>query len=113
MTRLQSAQLTAVKTLLCKKTVQYLGYMISKDGITTTEENIEKINNFPKPKRVKDVRSFIGMTTFYKKKTYYWVLELVKEFIKLTTKQYVPFAWTVEANAAIETLKKKIFQHLF
>ena len=37
--------------------------MISKDGITTTEENIEKIKNFPKPKRVKDVRSFIGLTT--------------------------------------------------
>ena len=51
--------------------------MVSKDGITTTEENIEKIKNFPRPKRVKDVRSFIGLTTFYKK-TYPWVLELVK-----------------------------------
>ena len=40
--------------------------MISKDGITTTEENIETIKNFPKAKRVKDVRSFIGLTTFYK-----------------------------------------------
>ena len=48
MIRLQRAQLTAkpAKTFLCKKKVQYLGYMISKDGITTTEENIEKIKNF-------------------------------------------------------------------
>ena len=69
MIRLQRAQLTAkpVKTFLCKKKVQYLGYMISKDGITTTEENIEKIKNFPKPKSVKDVRSFIGLTIFYQK----------------------------------------------
>ena len=41
--------------------------MISKDGITTTEENIDTIKNFPRPKRVKDVRSFTGLTTFYKK----------------------------------------------
>ena len=44
MIRLQNAQLTAkpVKTFLCKKTVQYIGFMINKKGITTIEENIEK-----------------------------------------------------------------------
>ena len=38
MIRLQNAQLTAnpVKTFLCKKTVQYLGFIINKNGITTT-----------------------------------------------------------------------------
>ena len=79
MIRLQRAGLTAnpAKTFLCKKTVKYLGYMISKDGISTTEENIEKIKNFPKPRRVKDVRSFLGLATFYKKANF-WVLELVK-----------------------------------
>ena len=43
MLRLQNAQLTTkrVKTFLCKKTVQYLGFMINKDGIRTTEENID------------------------------------------------------------------------
>ena len=47
MIMLQNAQLTAkpVKTFLCKKTVQYLGFIINKNGITTTEENIEKIKN--------------------------------------------------------------------
>ena len=45
MIRLQRAQPTEkpVKTVLCKKTVQYLGYMISRYGITTNEENIENI----------------------------------------------------------------------
>ena len=35
MIRLQNAQLTAkpVKTFICKKTVQYLGCMINKNGI--------------------------------------------------------------------------------
>ena len=49
MISLQNAQLTAkpVKTFLCKKIVQYLGFMINKNGITTTEENIEKIRITP------------------------------------------------------------------
>ena len=44
MIKLQNAQLTAkpVNIFLCKKTVQYLGFMINKNGITTTEDNIEK-----------------------------------------------------------------------
>ena len=56
MIRLQNAQLTAkpVDTFLCKKTVHYLGFIINKDGITTTEENIEKIKNYPIPKTVKE-----------------------------------------------------------
>ena len=67
---LQRDGLTAkpTKTFLCKKAVKYLGYMISKDKISTTKENIEKIKNFPKPRRVKDVGSFLGLATFYKKK---------------------------------------------
>ena len=108
MIRLQRAQITAkpVKTLLCKKKVQCLGYMVSKDGITTTKENIEKIKNFPKPKRVKDVRSFICLTSFYKK-LILGFSNWSKGLIKLTTKQSVPFVWTDEANEAFETLKKK------
>ena len=104
MIRLQRAGLTAnpAKTFLCKKTVKYLGYMISKDGISTTEENIEKIKNFPKPMRVKDVRSFLGLATFYKK-LIFGFSNWSKELIKLTTKQSVPFVWTDEANEAFET----------
>ena len=66
MIMLQNAQLTAkpVKTFLCKKTIQYLGFMINKNGITTTEENIEKIKNYPIPKTVKEARSYLGLIYF-------------------------------------------------
>ena len=68
MIRLQNAQLTAtpVKTILCKKTVQYIGFMINKKGVTTTEENIEKWN-YPIPKTVKEARSYLGLINFYRK----------------------------------------------
>ena len=69
MIRLQNAQLIAkpVNTFICKKTVQYLGLMINKNEITTTEENIEKSKNYPIPKTVKEVRSYLGLINFYRK----------------------------------------------
>ena len=69
MIRLQNAQLTVkpVKTFICKKTVHYLGFMINKNGITTTEENIEKKKNYPIPKTVKEARSYLGIIIFYRK----------------------------------------------
>ena len=56
-----------VNTFLCKKTGQYLGFMINKDGITTTEENIEKLKNYPIPKTVTEARSYLGLINFYRK----------------------------------------------
>ena len=71
--RLQNAELTAkpVKTFLCKKTVHYLGFIINKNGITTTEENIEKIKNYPMPKPVKEARSYLGLINFYQKHSFF------------------------------------------
>ena len=109
MIRLQNAQLTAkpVKTFLCKKTVQYLGFMINKNGITTTEENIEKIKNYPIPKTVKEARSYLGLINFYRKHIASFANYAVK-ISDLTKKKTGRFVWTKEANEAFEILKKKL-----
>ena len=107
--RLSEANLTAkpVKTFLCKKTVKYLGFTLNKYGLTTTEENVEKIRNFPTPKKVKDVRSFVALASFYRR--------LIKSFAKWAEKLYVltkkstePFVWTEEADQAFKMLKEKL-----
>ena len=106
MIRLQNAQLSAkpVKTFLCKKTVQYLGFMINKNGITT-EENIEKIKNYPIPKTVKEARSYLGLIIFYRKHIASFANYAVK-ISDLTKKKTGPFVWTKEANEPFEILKK-------
>ena len=69
MISLKGGQLTAkpVKTFLCNRTVQYLGYTINNHGTTTTEENIENIKNYSIPKTVKEARSYLGIINFYRK----------------------------------------------
>ena len=47
--------------------IQYLGHVISEDGISVDPENIEAIVNWPTPKNVTDVRSFMGLASYYKR----------------------------------------------
>lgn len=49
-----------------KKELEFLGYTISKHGIKPTEQKVEAILNFPKPKTVSDLRRFLGMANFYR-----------------------------------------------
>jgi len=50
-----------------KDHVQYLGHVISKDGISFNPGKIKAIINWPVPKDVSDVRSFMGITGYYRK----------------------------------------------
>ena len=50
-----------------KTKVNYLGHVVSKDGIETDPKKISDILNWPEPKTVTDVRSFLGFTNYYRK----------------------------------------------
>ena len=44
--------------------IQYLGHIISKEGISVDPKKIEAIMNWPTPRNVTDVRSFIGIAGY-------------------------------------------------
>ena len=41
--------------------IQYLGHIISEEGIPVDLEKIEAIMNWPTPRNVTDIRSFMGL----------------------------------------------------
>ena len=47
--------------------IEFLGYVISKEGIPPTEEGIAAVTNFPIPKDIKEVQSF-GVILMQRKK---------------------------------------------
>ena len=49
-----------------KDKIQYLGHVISKDGIAVDLDKIKAIINWPVPRDVSDVRSFMGITGYYR-----------------------------------------------
>ena len=45
-------------------TVKYLGHLVSEDGVRPDPDKIAAVNEFPVPKHVKGVRSFIGLANY-------------------------------------------------
>ena len=47
--------------------VKFLGYMVSAEGIQVDEEKIKAIREWPTPMSIRQVRSFHGMASFYRR----------------------------------------------
>lgn len=64
---LQQANLTVnfKKSQFFRKEINYLGFRLSTQGISATEDKIAAIMNFPRPRNHKQLKAFLGLTNFY------------------------------------------------
>ena len=46
--------------------IRYLGHIISKDGVCMDPEKLRVIDEWPIPKNLHEVRSFLGMCSYYR-----------------------------------------------
>ena len=53
------------KCQLLHENVPFLGYVVSKEGITPDLNKIEKVRNYPHPVDVTSVRCFLGLASYY------------------------------------------------
>ena len=53
------------KCLFFQSSVQYLGHVIDKDGIQPSEEKIKALQDMPISKNQAELRSFLGMVTYF------------------------------------------------
>ena len=45
--------------------VEYLGFILSPDGLTMDPAKVQTIKDWPEPRKVKDIQSFLGFAHFY------------------------------------------------
>jgi hypothetical protein len=50
-----------------QKQVHYLGHVISKEGVAVDLDKIKSIMEWPTPKDVYDIRSFMGLAGYYRR----------------------------------------------
>ena len=55
------------KCRFCQTEVKYLGYAISAGGIATDEEKIQVVRDWPEPKTLRQLRSFLGFASYYRR----------------------------------------------
>ncbi len=49
-----------------KSRIEFLGHPVHGDGIHTVDSKITAVKNFPTPKSVENVRSFLGLAGYYR-----------------------------------------------
>ena len=77
---------------LYRDRIQYLGHIISKEGIYVEPEKIESIKNWPTPKNVIEVRSFMGLAGYYKR--FIEGFSKVAHAITSLQRKGIKFEWT-------------------
>ncbi|MBW0581833.1 hypothetical protein O181_121548 [Austropuccinia psidii MF-1] len=55
----------ASKCLFHVSSVDYLGYVVSSEGLKMDQAKVEKILNWPPPRKLKALQSFLGFFYFY------------------------------------------------
>jgi hypothetical protein len=98
------------KCQLFLKKVQYLGHILSEDGIEPIKARVEAIEKIARPKTLTELRSFTAMCQYYRR--------FIKDFsiiaaplFALTKKENLPFkAWAVgsPADKAFRELKNRL-----
>ena len=64
--REENLKIKPEKCEFLKEQITYLGSIISAEGIQPDPKKISVVKNFPTPRTPKDVKSFLGLTSFYK-----------------------------------------------
>lgn len=99
-------KVNAKKSSSCRHEVEYLGYIITRNGIKLQPKKKEIIYNMAMPKTRKQLRSFLGLVKYYRdliqRKS-----EIAAPSTKLTSIK-VPFKWTIEEEQAFQKLKLAI-----
>jgi hypothetical protein len=96
------------KCVFAQQELEYLGHLITAAGVATEPSKIAAVANWSPPTNVKQLRSFLGLTGYYRRfiKHYGMISAPLTQLLK----KGVPFLWTAIAQEAFEVLKSALIQ---
>ena len=91
-----------------KSHIQYLGHLISGEGIKPLTEKLESIKEMPPPTTPKEVKQFLGLIGYYRKFVPRFA-DVARPLTNLTRLDQ-PFEWSDKCQASFELLKEALIK---
>ena len=94
------------KCHLMRKSIKYLGHVVSEHGIKTDPEKTRCVADWPTPSNAHELRQFLGLAGYYRR--------FVKNFAVIAaplfhlTENHQAWNWTLQCNAAFFKLKESL-----
>ncbi|GBM01726.1 Retrovirus-related Pol polyprotein from transposon 297 [Araneus ventricosus] len=106
--RLQKAnlKLSLKKCRFFQKEVTYLGHIISAEGVKTDLGKIKAVVDWPRPETVHDLRSFLGLFTYYRR--FVTNFSTIARPLHKLTQAKSNFNWTEECENSFNSLKQAL-----
>lgn len=95
------------KCVFGQQHVEYLGYIISAQGVATDPEKIAAVQNWPIPTTVTQLRGFLGLAGYYRRFIKHFGIICRPMFNVLKKNE---FQWGPDQQQAFEALKLKLSQ---
>jgi hypothetical protein len=89
-----------------QKSLLFLGHMVSEQGISTDPAKLEALKTWVRPRTVKDVRSFLGFCSYYRRYVPHFA-DISTPLCELTQKSK-EFRWTQQCEDAFQELKLQL-----
>lgn len=94
------------KCHLLQSQVQFLGHIISTNGVAPDPQKTEKVKQWQTPQSVKEVQQFLGLASYYRR--------FIKNFASVAaplhklTEKHTIFRWTPCCQEAFDNLKSRL-----
>ena len=96
------------KCKLLRHSVNFLGHTISAEGIAPKDEKIKAVRDWPVPKTVAELQTFLGFASFYRR--------YIKDFATIAhplhrlTGKKIEFLWDARCEASFQSLRTALIQ---
>lgn len=107
--RLRNANLSINinKSKFCVKQLPYLGYIISREGLSPNPDRIEAIINYERPKSIRSLRRFLGMANYYRRFISNFS-ELTAPLTNLLRNKPKSIKWSTTAEQSFNGIKERL-----
>ena len=104
--RAANLKLHVKKCCLFQRRVDFLGHVLTESGIEVQPEKIKAVQNWPTPRNLTELRSFVGLCSYYRR--------FISGFADMAaplhalTRKNARFVWGPEQDEAFNRLKERL-----